>query len=83
LFTPAGLEEAFRGMSTPAQRLELPTGAVTYSTGDLKEVAQRLSEYGARFLSPDEVADQLPLYPKSLPPNAAELMADRSVVATT
>ena len=67
LFTPAGLEEVFRGMSTPAQRLELPTGAVTYSTGDLKQTAQRLSEYGARFLTPDEVADQLPLYPKSLP----------------
>ena len=67
LFTPAGLEEAFRGMSTPAQRLELPTGAVTYSTGDLKQTAKRLSEYGARFLTPDEVADQLPLYPKPLP----------------
>ena len=51
LFTPAGLEDAFRGMSTPAQRLELPTGAVTYSTGDLKETAQRLSEDGARFLT--------------------------------
>jgi quercetin dioxygenase-like cupin family protein len=24
LFTPAGLEDAFRGMSTPAQRLQLP-----------------------------------------------------------
>jgi mannose-6-phosphate isomerase-like protein (cupin superfamily) len=63
LFTPAGLEEAFRGMTTPAQRLELPTGAVTYSTGDLKQTAQRLSEYGARFLAQDEIADQLPLYP--------------------
>src|SRR5262249_21696842 len=31
-----GLEEAFHGMSTPAQRLELPTEGVTYSTGDLK-----------------------------------------------
>ena len=29
LFTPARLEEAFRGMSAPAQRLELPIGAVT------------------------------------------------------
>ena len=70
LFTPAGLEEVFRGMSTPAQRLELPTGAITYSTGDLKQTAQRLSEYGARFLTPAEVADHLPLYPKSLVPNA-------------
>jgi hypothetical protein len=69
LFTSAGLEELFRGMSTPAQRLELPTGAVAYSTGDLKQTAQRLSEYGARFLTPEEVADQLPLYPQPLPPN--------------
>ena len=66
LFTPAGLEEAFRGMSTPAQRLELPKGAVTYSTGDLKQTAQRLSDYGARFLTPQEIAIQLPMYPKLL-----------------
>jgi quercetin dioxygenase-like cupin family protein len=83
LFTPAGLEEAFRGMSSPARRLELPTGAVTYSTGDLEETAQRLMDYGARFLTPAEVADELPLYPKSLPPKAETLMADRNVVAGT
>ena len=69
LFTPAGLEEAFRSGSTPAQRLELPTGAATYSTGDLQEAAQRFREHGVRFLAPEEVADQLPLYPKPLPPN--------------
>jgi len=67
LFTPAGLEEAVRGMSTPAERLELPTGVVNYSTGDLKQTAQRLSEYGARFLTPHEITEQLPLYPKPLP----------------
>jgi quercetin dioxygenase-like cupin family protein len=71
LFTPAGLEEAFRGMSTPAQRFELPTGAVTYSTGDLKQTAQRLSEYGAHFLTPDEIEEQMPLYPKLRSPNAS------------
>jgi len=81
LFTPAGLEDAFRGMSSPAQSLNLPTAAATYSTGDLKEVAQRLSEYGARFLTPDEVTDQLPLYPKSLPPNLGESIANPSVMA--
>src|SRR6516162_5180033 len=43
LFTPAGLEEVFRPWSVPAQRPELPTGAVTYSTGDLKQTTQRLS----------------------------------------
>jgi quercetin dioxygenase-like cupin family protein len=79
LFTPAGLEEIFRGMSAPAQRLELPTGAVTYSTGDLKQTAQRLLEYGAHFLAPDEVAKQLPLYPKSLPPNARKLMVEEKL----
>ena len=82
LFTPAGLEEAFRGMSSPAQRLELPTRAVTYSTGDLKQTEQRLSEYGARFLTPDEIADQLPLYPRPLPSNAGRFTADRSMSHT-
>jgi mannose-6-phosphate isomerase-like protein (cupin superfamily) len=72
LFTPAGLEELFRGMSTPAQRLELPAGSVTYSTGDLKQTTQRLSEFGARFLTPEEVADQLPLYPKPLRSNRSK-----------
>ena len=51
LFTPAGLEEAFGAMSSPAQSLDLPTEADTYSTGDLKQVAQLLADYGARFLN--------------------------------
>jgi len=81
LFTPAGLEEAFRGMSKPAQRLELPLEAVTYSTGDLRQTAQRLSEYGARFLTPPEVADELPLYPKAIPTKGSELLAGSKVAA--
>lgn len=71
LFTPAGLEEAFRGMSSPARTLDLPTGAVTYSTGDLKQTAQRLGDYGVRILAPDEIANQLPLHPNSLRPSPA------------
>jgi len=82
LFTPAGLEEVFRSMSAPAKRLELPTGAVTYSTGDLKQTAKRLGEYGTRFLTPDEIADQLPLYPKSLPSNAGKFTADTRISHT-
>jgi len=81
LFTPAGLEETFRGMSTPAQRLELPTGAATYSTGHLKQTAQRLNEYGVRFLTPHEIAKQLPLYPRTLP-NAAKSTTAGSVKAS-
>jgi mannose-6-phosphate isomerase-like protein (cupin superfamily) len=82
LFTPAGLEEAFRPWSTPAQRLELPIGAVTYPTGDLRQTAQRLSEYGARFLTPDEIADEMPLYPRPLPSNAAKSTTAGSVKAS-
>ena len=83
LFTPAGLEEAFRGMITPAQSLELPTGVVTYSTGDLKQTAQRLSDYGARFLAQDEVAEQMPLYPKPLAPNAGKFATNPKVTEVT
>jgi len=83
LFTPAGLEEAFRGMSTPAQRLELPTGAVTYSTGDLKQTAQRISKYGARFLAAHEIAEQLPMYPKLLLQNADELISDKRTIGSS
>ena len=82
LFTPAGLEEVFRPWSTPAERLELPIGAVTYSTGDLNQTAQRLSEYGARFLTPDEIAEQMPLYPKSLSSNAAKFTTGGKVKAS-
>jgi mannose-6-phosphate isomerase-like protein (cupin superfamily) len=79
LFTPAGLEEAFRSVSSPAQQLELPTGALTYAKADFEQTAQRLIGYGARFLAPDEVADQLPLYPQPLPPNPGK--SRRSVVS--
>jgi quercetin dioxygenase-like cupin family protein len=68
LFTPGALEGAFRGESTPAQNLDLPSEAITYSIVELEQTARRLSAYGVRFLRPDEIADQLPLYPKPLPP---------------
>jgi mannose-6-phosphate isomerase-like protein (cupin superfamily) len=67
LFSPAGLEDAFRSMSSPAQNMDLPAGALTYSTADPNDTAQRLKEYGVHLLPPDEIADQLPLYPRSLP----------------
>ena len=70
LFAPGGLEEAFRSLTSLAQHVELPSGALTYSTADLKQTVQLLGEYGVRFLAPDEIVDQLPLYPKSPPPNA-------------
>jgi mannose-6-phosphate isomerase-like protein (cupin superfamily) len=69
LFTPGGLEDAFRGLSVPAQRLDLPKGALTYATADVRQTAQRLRAYGVRLLAPAEVATQLRGYPHALPPN--------------
>ena len=65
LFSPGGLEEAFRKADSPAQSLDLPSDAITYSMVELEQTARRFSEYGARFLTPDEISDQLPLYPKT------------------
>jgi quercetin dioxygenase-like cupin family protein len=69
LFTPGGLEEAFRRVSSPAQNLDLPNGAITYSMVELEQTARRFSAYGARFLTPEEILDQLPLYPKGGAPS--------------
>ena len=62
LFVPGGLEGCFRARSSPAEKLELPTEAATYSTSNLEPVARAFEEYGVRFLSPDEVAEQMPSY---------------------
>ena len=72
LFTPGGLEEAFRSGGSPAQYLDLPSEAITYSMVEVEQTARRFSEYGARFLTPDEITAQLPLYPKSVPANAGQ-----------
>ena len=72
LYTPGGLEEAFRRMSSPAQSLEPPKQALTYSMSDLEQTARRFSDYGVQILSPDEVAERLPLYPKPPPLQRAE-----------
>jgi mannose-6-phosphate isomerase-like protein (cupin superfamily) len=67
LYAPGGVEEAFHKMSSPTQKLDLPTEALTYSQSDLEQTARRFGEYGVQILSPEEVAEQLPLYPKALP----------------
>jgi mannose-6-phosphate isomerase-like protein (cupin superfamily)/biotin operon repressor len=71
LVTPAGLEEVFRDMSTPAKKLEAPSEALTYSQADLNQTVQRFTEYGVRILSPEDAAYQLPQYPRPLPPSTA------------
>ena len=62
-----GWKKAFRKMSLPAQNLEPPTEALTYSQSDLEQTARRFREYGVQILSPEKVAEQLPLYPEPVP----------------
>ena len=78
LFTPGGLEEAFRSMSSPAQNLGIPAGALTYSTADAKDTAQRLGECGVSLPTLDEVAAQLPLYPNLIPPDQRQVEIGQS-----
>ena len=72
LFAPAGVEEAFRSMSSPPQNLNPPIGALTYSAEDLEQTVQRFSASGVRMLAPDEIRQQLPLYPKAAPANPGQ-----------
>jgi len=72
LFTPTGLEEAFRGAGSSPQNLDLPAGAPTYATTDANKTVERFRGFGVRFLSPDEVTVELPFYPKPLSPNASK-----------
>ncbi len=68
LFTPAGLEDAFRSASSPAKNLDLPAKALTCAESDPKQILQRFGQFGVRFLTQDEIADELPVYPKPPPP---------------
>jgi quercetin dioxygenase-like cupin family protein len=72
LFAPAGVEEAFRGMSSPAENLEPPTEALTYSAEDLEQTTQRFSASGVRMLAPEEAARELPLYAHSVSANVSK-----------
>ena len=49
-------------MSNSANKLDLPSEAITYSTADMERVARGFADYGIRFLSPDQITEQMPLY---------------------
>jgi hypothetical protein len=65
-------------MSSPAQNLEPPTEALTYSQSDLEQTARRFAEYGVQMLTPEEVAEQLLLYPKPLPRSGKADLIERA-----
>jgi len=62
LFSPGGIEEAFRVGNAPAKHLGLPENAITDSTVDIEETARRMSGRGVRLLTLDEIENQLPSY---------------------
>jgi hypothetical protein len=63
LITPGGFMDAFRPMEEPAKKMEIPSDMVTYATDDLEETMKILERYGLRFLSPNEIAREMPAYP--------------------
>lgn len=65
--TPGGFMSAIQSMAIPAERLEIPTDMPTYATVDLAETVKIFDKYGIRFLSPEEIAEQMPAYAVSQP----------------
>ena len=65
LVTPGGFYDAFKKMSGPAKRMEIPTDAdvETYSTADLTETIKLFGQYGTRFLTREEIRAEMPEYP--------------------
>jgi mannose-6-phosphate isomerase-like protein (cupin superfamily) len=64
IFTsPGGFERYFLSMSSPAEALEMPTGALTYSQSDMEEAIRMAAAFGLTFLTFAEIAEQLPAFP--------------------
>jgi mannose-6-phosphate isomerase-like protein (cupin superfamily) len=63
LTQPGGLEGYFRAMSTSAaDELTFPPRGITYSNADIEYAIRTGADYGIRFLSDKQVADQMPPY---------------------
>ena len=61
LFSPGGIEDAFRVIDASARHPGLPESAITHSV-DIEETARRMNGRGVRLLEPDEIKDQMPSY---------------------
>ena len=63
--TPGGFYNAFKQMSVPAERMDLPASAdiETYATADLTETVKVFEQYGIRLLTPDEIRAEMPQFP--------------------
>jgi hypothetical protein len=43
--------------------MEIPSDSVTYATADLEETIKIFMKHGVRFLSQEEIADEMPTFP--------------------
>ena len=60
---PAGLDDYFAAMASPATGMALPEGAVTYAMVDPAHAVAVGRRHGIRLLTPDEARELLPDYP--------------------
>jgi quercetin dioxygenase-like cupin family protein len=65
LIVPGGFNEAFSKLNAPAGRMEAPAAVdtVTYATADLTATIKVFEQYGARFLTAEEIRTEMPQYP--------------------
>jgi mannose-6-phosphate isomerase-like protein (cupin superfamily) len=64
--TPGGFLDAANQMNAPAERMDVPTDGdtVTYANADLTDTIKVFEQYGIRFLTADEVREEMPQYPR-------------------
>jgi quercetin dioxygenase-like cupin family protein len=61
---PCGLDKYMRAMAAePALELDFPKKGIPYSASDIQHAIDEGLKYGLRFLSPEEIREQLPAYP--------------------
>jgi hypothetical protein len=62
------IHESLALMAAPAEKMEIPSDSVAYARADLEETIKIFLKHGVRFLSPEEIADEMPAFPS---PSAA------------
>ena len=63
LITPGGFMKSLALMAAPAEKMEIPSDSITYATANLEETMKIFLKHGVRFLSPEEIADEMPAFP--------------------
>jgi quercetin dioxygenase-like cupin family protein len=62
LMTPGEFLNAINKRNAPVRTMQIPSDMETYATADLAATMEVFTKYGGRFLSPEEIAEQLPEY---------------------